>query len=260
MNNKRTIGIFAAIAAIASLVADEVQIQTYPWGLTHSCGWMAADSTLSTAFQEYKRNGMAFTNGVPDGTTVYTWDEGTQQWRVSTFQFGQWDSDLDLKTARGFLLQSPDTADTIIYKLQFTPYAQASLPVTLLKDKWYFLSRPWPDTWNSDNRGFLEVSDYDQYNWSYPNFNWNQKLGTVDTLHRWVVTSSGWGEWTHSIGTEAWPNQWSGSSVVWLLGWSGSSPYYSYDARGTVYSSFMFQNTRGEVISWNIQMTPATPP
>jgi hypothetical protein len=104
----------------------------------------------------------------------------------------------------------------------------------------------------SRSRGYLEISDYAQYNALYPNFNWFQEVGNPDTLYYWATTSSAWGYYVESTGTSTLPHLWSGGNngIVFLDGWQGGPSVYSFDATSGQFSSFMFQNTRGSSFSW----------
>jgi hypothetical protein len=138
-------GLFLTLANFLNSFAAEVQVSTGIGGYSYACGWMAAQSTVSAAFTGYRIGTQNYT-GVPEGTMVYTWNESSQQWDISTYEFGAWDVNSTLKTARGFLLRPPSGQNYIVYTLTFSRHAETAVNLTISNNKWYFLSRPWWST------------------------------------------------------------------------------------------------------------------
>jgi hypothetical protein len=82
--------VLTTFASVLTLEGAEVRITTDA-RLTHSCGWMASNSTVGSAFQGYWLDGHYY-SGAPEGTVVYTWNESTQDWNMSTYEFGEWNN------------------------------------------------------------------------------------------------------------------------------------------------------------------------
>jgi hypothetical protein len=143
-------------------------------------GWPAQSAHIAIVFANQI---------IPEGTTIYSWSEASQNYIIVTYDFGEWSDPLHiLQTARGFYIRTPFPYE---FTLNYTPLVGSVYQVTMVPDKLYFLTYAWElgvDGFDDPENGegyFLEIPWHSRY-YVHPHLYWpggcdeEQVLWTLD--------------------------------------------------------------------------------